>query len=540
MINSKRKEIIAIIIILIIQTIVYVFWGLNKEYIHMDEAYSFGLVNYDKVEIQDNSDFYNTWHTKEYYKDYLIVNEDEKNDFSSVYENQKNDVHPPLYYFLLRISMLGSINEYSTIPGIILNILIHLAITVLMYLILKKILYSYSLNREKSLLISLVTAITLSTISSVIYIRMYSLSTLNILIITYLHILLFEKERYNVKILGSIVVAALIGSLTHYYYLFYLGALFLIFVVKLIKNKEYSNLWKYIASLIIAGVTSLIIFPYSINHLFFGYRGQGAISKILDYENLFKSIDQYILKLNTYTFSNLLIILLFGLFGLVFYNLGRKNVEKNKNIEKKIEKEKFKFSNKYISLILIPTIVYFIFISISSPWVELRYIMPICSLFFVLILIGIMHNIKTLVSEKKQNIILGSILILILINPFIFNLKPEQVYLDKKEIVSALENELNLPTIYVFNSSHNRFLDDILLFSKLDNSYVAKDLEITEENIVNILQGKDLSKGIIIFINENQDNDSILDVIKNATNLNNVKYLKRLNACDVYYINNKQ
>ena len=535
MINSKKKEIIAIIIVLIIQTMVYVFWGLNKEYIHMDEVYSFGLVNYDKVEIQDNWDFYNTWHTNEYYMDYLTVNEDEKSDFSSVYKNQKNDVHPPLYYLLLRISMGVSINEYSTIPGIALNIVIHLAITVLMYLILKKILYSYSSNIEKSLLISLVAAITLSTISSVIYIRMYSLSTLNILIITYLHILLSEKEKYNIKILGSIAVAALIGSLTHYYYLFFLGALFLIFIVKLIKNKEYSNLWKYVVSLIIAGVSSLIIFPYSINHLFFGYRGQGAISKILDYENLFKSIDKYILKLNTYTFSNLLIILLLVLFGLAFFNLGRKSIVINKNVEKK----KFKFSNKYIALILIPTIVYFIFISISSPWVELRYIMPICDLIFILILISIMHNIKTLVSEKKQNVILGSILILIVINPVISKLLPEQVYLDKKEIVDILENDLNLPTVYMLDSSNNRFLDDILLFSKLDNSYVAKDLEITEENILNILEGKDLSKGIVVFINENQDNDKIVDVIKNATNLNEVSYLKRLNACDVYYINNR-
>ena len=534
MINSKQKEIIAIICILIIQTMVYVFWGLNKEYIHMDEAYSFGLVNYDKVEIQDNPDFYNTWHTDEYYTDYLVVNEDEKNDFSSVYENQKNDVHPPLYYLFLRLSMGVSINEYSTIPGIVLNIVIHLAITVLMYLILKKILSSYSWSKEKSLLISLVSAITLSTISSVVYIRMYSLSALNILIITYLHILLFDKDKYNAKILASIAVAALIGSLTHYYYLFFLGALFLIFMVKLIKNKEYSNLWKYVVSLIIAGVSSLIIFPYSINHLFFGYRGQGAISKILDYENLFKSIGEYILKLNTYTFSKLLFILLLCLFALVFFNLGRKNIEKNENKENK----KNKCGNKYIGLILVPTIIYFIFISISSPWVELRYIMPICNLMFILILIGIMYNIKTLVSEKKQNIILGSILILILINPFIFNLIPEQVYLDKKEIVSTLENELNIPTVYVFNSSHNRFLDDILLFSKLDNSYVAKDLEITEENILEILKGKDLSKGIVIFINENQDNDKILDVIKNATNLNEVNYLKRLNASDVYYIKN--
>ena len=92
----KIKEKTIIVIILIIQTIIFVIAGINKSYIHMDEAYSLGLTNYNKVEIQQNEDFYNTWHNKEYYEDYLSVNDNEKNNFLPVYENQKNDVHPPL------------------------------------------------------------------------------------------------------------------------------------------------------------------------------------------------------------------------------------------------------------------------------------------------------------------------------------------------------------------------------------------------------------------------------------------------------------
>ena len=37
-------------------------------------------------------------------------------------------------------------------------------------------------------------------------------------------------------------------------------------------------------------------------------------------------------------------------------------------------------------------------------------------------------------------------------------------------------------------------------------------------------------------LNENQDNDSIINAIKETTNLKTSKYLKRLNACDVYYL----
>ena len=57
------------------------------------------------------------------------------------------------------------------------------------------------------------------------------------------------------------------------------------------------------------------------------------------------------------------------------------------------------------------------------------------------------------------------ILVAILIAPFVLKKEPEVMYSDKKEIVQKIENELNVPTIFVFNSQNNRFLDDILLFS---------------------------------------------------------------------------
>lgn len=101
-----------IIIFIIIQTIFYIIAGFNKEYLHIDEAYSFGLTHYDKVEIQENSDFFDNWHTKEYYNKYLSMQKDEVGDFKPVYENQKNDVHPPVYYLLLKAFMNFNIRTF--------------------------------------------------------------------------------------------------------------------------------------------------------------------------------------------------------------------------------------------------------------------------------------------------------------------------------------------------------------------------------------------------------------------------------------------
>ena len=49
-----------------------------------------------------------------------------------------------------------------------------------------------------------------------------------------------------------------------------------------------------------------------------------------------------------------------------------------------------------------------------------------------------------------------------------------------------------------------------------------------------------MSKGVVVFINEGQNNDEIIDTIKKATGLEESEYLKRLNACDVYTISASQ
>lgn len=580
---KDKKEVVMILIILIIQTAVFIIAGINKSYIHMDEAYSLGLASYNKIDIQRNEDFYNTWHNKEYYEDYLVVNESEKNNFSQVYENQKNDVHPPLYYLLLRIAMGFRTDSYSKWSGIILNIIIYIFITIFIYLIIKKLLEGNDKYKEKSAILALISSLTLSSINNAIYIRMYALATLNIVITTYLHLKLLDKKENSYKLLVAIGIFALVGSLTHYYYLFYLAMLFIMFVIKYVKEKNYKELGKYIGTMFLAGVISLIIFPYSIQHMFFGYRGQGVISNLTNISKFISSIFQYMLKIDIYTFNNVLFIILAFILGIIIY----------KKIKKiKIKREK----NEYIKYIALPTLCYAILVAVSSPWIELRYIMPVCNLIFILVLYLIAILLKDIVKEKVLNKIMVAIFLLIFIMPSItnviinlvigeefrseketsysskieiverlksefnlpvdifysftdasidnillflkdFKIEPEVLYSNKHNITEMIESNANLPTLYLLNSNNNRFLDDILLFANINESYIARDIKCNEENIKEIMLNKDTSKGVLIFINDGQNNENIIETIKSALELENTTYLKRLNACDVYLIN---
>ncbi len=580
--SNDKREIIIILIFLILQTIVFIIAGINKSYIHMDEAYSFGLASYDKIDIQDNSDFYNTWHNKEYYEDYLTVNDNERNNFLPVYENQKNDVHPPLYYFVLRTAMGFNLDSYSKWSGIIVNIIIYVFITIFMYLIIKKLLYGVDKYKEKSAILALISSLTLSSINNAIYIRMYALSTLNITITTYLHMKLLDEKTANYKLLLSIGVSALLGSLTHYYYLFYLAILFIMFVIKYLKERNYKELGKYTGTILLAGIISLIIFPYSVQHMFFGYRGKGAISNLTNISEFIRSIALYVLKIDIYAFNNILFIILIFIFGVIIYKKA-----------KKIKVAEIK--NKYIKYIAYPTFFYAILVAISSPWIELRYIMPVCNLIFILVIYFVMVLLKNIVKENTLNKIMIGTVILMFIMPFItnkvinlvvgenfkneqeilyssknelveklksefnlpielfydfsnisidntllfikdFKIEPEVLYSNKQNITEFVKENKDLPALYILNSDHNRFLDDILLFTNIDNSYIARDIKCNEDTIKKITLDKDTKKGMLIFISNGQQNDEITNIIKNSVELEEVIYIKRLNACDVYLI----
>ena len=347
----------------------------------------------------------------------------------------------------------------------------------------------------------------------------------------YLHLKLLDEEKPSTKLLIGIGISALIGSLTHYYYLFFLAPLFVMMAIKFVKQKNYKLLGKYTVTMIIAAILSLTIFPYSIKHMFFGYRGQGAISNLTDISKFATAIGGYISKISKFAFNTMLPTIAIVILLIIIYKLIRKI---------KLSEQK----NTYIKYLAIPTLFYFVIVAVASPWIELRYVMPICGIVFVLVMYIMYILLKNIVKSEILDKIFLAVLALILIMPAILNtfvlkkevLEPEVEYSDKRQIVETLSNDLNVPTIYSFNSNNNRFLDDILLFAKINESYIAKDFGWTEENIKKIMEGKNLQNGIVVFINEGQENDEILIKLQQTLHLGKIEYLKRLNACDVYYI----
>lgn len=523
----SKSKVFWIALIIVVQTIVYVIAGAGKSYIHMDEAYSLSLANYDRIQIQENEDFYNEWHNGDYYKDYLVVNEDEKGDFTPVYNNQRDDVHPPLFYLLLRIGMEMTPGEFSKWTGITINIICFVINTVFLYLIVDKLLVKEKSRLVKAFVLTLAASITIAAISTVMYIRMYAMLTMWVTITVYLHLLLLESKKVNPKLLVATGIVALLGVLTQYYYVFILAPLFITLVVKYCRAKRWSELKFYIGTLVVAAVVSLIIWPYSIQHMFFGYRGQGAMGNLLNFAHLGTQIGIFLGIVVLYDFHYALPFILIAMFVLAIYGLKHHKV---------LDVNKRQDDN--FALILWPVLFYLVIASIASPFTDLRYLEPICGLLFVAVMFGLYKLVGMVSEERKRNVIMSVVLVVAAILPIPMKIEPDVEYSRFAEAVKIVEENHEIPAIYLFNPGNNRFLDDILLFSKLDESYVMQDQEYATKTFDKILAGKDLSNGLFVFANYGygSENDQYIEVLQEATGLDEKEYIFQLNSGALYLL----
>ena len=498
----KRNIIIILVLIIFIGIIARIYLGFQKEYFHMDEAYSYGLMNYNNLNIADNKDFLNTWHSKEYYLDYLTVNKNEIFNFKQVIENQINDVHPPFYYFLLRIVATFTIDNFTKWTGIALNILFFAISTIFVYLISKELFQ----NPYYALAVSFVNAFSGIALNSCLYIRMYELCNLNILIITYMHIKLYKNKNAKVKDFLKLIPFLLIGGLTHYYYFIYVFGLYLVYCFLCIKNKRFEDLKKYNLACILSAFIYLLIWPYATQHILYGNRG---IEKNTNAFETYKKLAVFIWIANKDFYYYLLPTFIFLIVAIS---------------KKKARKAQISSARNLIKFLLYPLIFYFLVVSKNAPYTENRYLIPIYSV----TIISSIYYIKIYLKQfwtNKDTLFLECFLFLIMCYlPFVARTKFEYSYSKYNHIAQKVE-EKKLPIVYVFNTKNNRFLDDIYIFTLSEKSVIInyEDIEKFKEIIEN-------EKHFFLICNEGVDKNKFDKDFKNE------EYLQKLNAAEIYEI----
>lgn len=271
-----------------------------------------------------------SWLSGQYFADYLAVEEGTGFNYGSVYMNQRADVHPPLYYILLHTVSSFFEGIFSKWFAFGINLIILLATLLVIYVMVRR---SF---KSGFLALATVAVYGLSTgfFSSLIFFRMYALLTLWTVLLCYFHLYMKEKNwEFTRKRKFALIAIVVLGYYTQYYFIIYAFFMALVASAILARRKNYKVLWCYIRQYLYAAVIGLIIWPFSISHIFFGYRGTRATETMKNIKGLLGNIHATLVSMNKSNFAEstvyLYVALIIGIVTfLVFTFLIKKDKEK--------------------------------------------------------------------------------------------------------------------------------------------------------------------------------------------------------------------
>ena len=404
--NKKAGIILSVIIILSLA--VSTFYMATKQGFHEDELLTYNLANSSKQLNVDGG-----WNSPEDFNEYLAVSENDRFDYSQVYENQIIDAsHPPFYYALVHTVCSLFPNVFSKWLAYSINVLAMVGILILLFKIGKKV----TGNNLYALIASGAYALSIACITTTIYLRMYATLTFFVLAFLYMSLVMYEKKNtLRLPDCLMLTLIVILGILTQYYFILFAGLIGLVFLVFKIKERNIKDLVKYIIAAVIGAVIALCIYPYIISNVLGGNRGFGS----LDISNLeLVTIFTYVVyKLCTYIqiLAKDLFLNQIWLFALcagfavgagIYFRFFKKH-----NL------------NRKAMFIIIPALVYFIGISLVSPFNSDRYVMaslPLISMLFTFAFIKIFELIK---NEKVRlvlpaSVVLASVIAFCTVTPY--------------------------------------------------------------------------------------------------------------------------
>ena len=489
LIIDKKKALKYLVIIILILIGIRVYFGYQKEDFFMDETFSYTLMNMKEGAgmIQTAPEFNNIWISGDKIKNMLVVGKDEVLRYDIVYYNQTQDVHPPLYYFLLHTSSALSFGNFTKWTGIILNILIFIGISFALYVIGKKVFKS----TIWAIVLVAIYGVSTGAIFSTIFIRMYELLILFVLlylnkIIDILKMNVIENKNISKKDIIQLVTIFVLGMLTHYHFIIISVLISLVlFIIMLFKKVKISRICTYVGINILGLLIYSAIYPSFYTHMFGTQRGTESTGNLLNLADYADRIKRGINVFDVNIFGEVgkIIIPIFILFITLavikkILENGLKKVE-----EKDGKKEETECIDKYIlGIVIISTIIYFMLVGKIVPFMSIRYFLIIVPLIHIVLVYIFKFVMETLV---KKEILRISMVVIIILGYMLISLtvaeKNEFLYKGSNNMYKEIEKTGVKDYIYYYNNFYE-VNSDITRYTKDVNVYFADINKVSENN----------------------------------------------------------
>ena len=427
------------------------------------------------------------WKTKEEAKAYITMSSDDILNYISVIWNQSRDVHPPLFYILVHIVSTLYMGKFSKYIIFTINIIFFVLSCYEIYKILK-------LYRKEKLapIVLILYGMSMGGISTVMFQRMYMMLTFFILAYTQTSLKIC-RVGLRKKELKQISIITILGFLTQYYFCIFVISIFIIFIIK-IKEKR-----KWIVENIKLAILGICIFPASIYHIFFSYRGIGSMQ--VEYFSRLRFFIEQTFK--GFGITNIIgyIPLFITLIALVIL------IIKNRKGKRLIE----------CVVLSLPIVIYYLIISKSAPYLEQRYIMPVLPLIALgIILLGEYYISK--IKYKKVMYVTTFFSILALQIYGITTTNPSYLYEGYNEYINLANKYKDYQFVYVGSNQYNHIRN-------MPEFCIYKESLILSEKQIDLLQKREVEEKFIVCIKNYVDINNTLNEILKITNSNEYELL---------------
>lgn len=450
------------------------------------------------AQINSNDTYTTTWVDGQEYRDYLSVSPTNRFNLASVYYNQRGDVHPPLYYFLMNVFCSFFVGSFSKWYGIVVNMLIGVVCLDRIYRLVKK----HFGGDIPALCMMAVYGLSCGFMTTVIYIRMYMLLTLFTLWFLDKHLDISAADySLDKKSCRRLALITILGYLTHYYFIVYAIGVAAVFAVTMLIKRRYVETFKYVLTLAISAVIGLCVWPFSVKHVFSGYRGTESIGKLTSGAYSLQRISIMWKQLVWENFGKAgWVFLILALLCIVAIPIlaGVKNAQWGK-----------------AALISLPQIFYLAVVAQIVPFYAERYIMPL----FPIVLIWVVYSAfraEALVEEKlavKLKLPAAGLIVALLLIAFnnAFVTTPNYLFKGGTDVYEVKENT---DCIYVLSDyDWNESTDETNILAKCNRVGV-----VYESNLAVLADEKIYSStdNILVIVRDKLDVGSVVEKVNDT------------------------
>jgi len=413
----------------------------NKEIYNVDEVYTYGLSNnigFMDMEFEQGVTYSPAVRP---YMEYMCVEEGEAFSYGNVWENQKKDVHPPLYYAVLHTICSFFPGQFVEWSGALLNILF--ALLTLYYV--RKIIMLLTDDNLICNMVSVLFCVSPGIWNVIVFIRMYTMAMFCVTLFTYL--IFMEIKEGSEALNMRLTAVAVMSALTHYYCIVYMFFVCLVYGIWLLRKKAYKTVVALCGSMAIGGGISLVIFHDMIRQMLVGQRGEESVDNLLSKAIMtyLQNMKDYAVYINNEVFGRLfpIIVVLMILFVGYMMFVKKKHMVQGKKL----------FGNIAFvcyMIVLLAVLGYYLLVCKMSVSNVNKYMFPIYGV-LIAVAVGLFFHMLSCYLEGKTRDLAMGILGTVLFIASVIQISPRQLLIEPLEIETKARQYAEVDCLYIYD-----------------------------------------------------------------------------------------